>query len=123
MDISNEILGIYALLGLITSGIGYLILLLREMRTDVECTHETMHEFYEETLPELYTLMTLSLTNSELSDLMSESQNISDSENSAIIADWDAGITNKIIENIFQGSESNTDDCDCNCSSPSDSEE
>ena len=41
MDISNEILGIYALLGLITSGIGYLILLLREMRTDVECTHET----------------------------------------------------------------------------------
>ena len=90
MDISNEILGIYALLGLITSGIGYLILLLREMRTDVECTHQTMHEFYEETLPELFTLMALSLTDSELSDLMSEPQNISDSENSAIIADWDA---------------------------------
>ena len=114
MDVSNEILGIYALLGLITSGIGYVILLLREMRSDVECTHETMHEFYEETLPEIYTLMALSLTDSELSDLMSEAQNISDSENSAIIADWDAGITNKIIENIFQGSAE--DDCDCNCS-------
>jgi len=114
MDISNEILGIYALLGLITSGIGYLILLLREMRTDVECTHETMHEFYEETLPEIYTLMALSLSDSELSDLMAEGHDISDSENSAIIADWDAGITNKIIENIFQGSAE--DDCDCNCS-------
>ena len=56
MDLSNEILGIYALLGLITSGIGYLILLLREMRTDVECTHEAMHEFYEETLLRLLLL-------------------------------------------------------------------
>ncbi len=117
MDLSNEILGIYALLGLITSGIGYLILLLREMRTDVECTHEAMHEFYEETLPELYTLMALSLSDSELSDLMSEAQNISDSENSAIIADWDSGITTNLIQNIF--AESAEAHCDCDCSDDS----
>jgi len=121
MDISNEILGLYALLGLITSGIGYVILLLREMRSDVDCTHETMHEFYEETLPEIYTLMALSLSDKELSDLMSEGHNISDSENSSIIADWDAGVTSKIINNAF--SKDCKDDCDCDCDCGHDSEE
>jgi hypothetical protein len=44
----TEIMILYALLGLLLVGVGYLVLSFKTMRSDIECMHETMHEFFED---------------------------------------------------------------------------
>ena len=96
------------LLGLLLVGVGYLLIAFRTMRSDIECMHETMHEFFDDTLNDFESLSNVSnigeflnsmgFDPSEIKDIEdsinsgnSISNNSSDNSDSAAIEDWDSG--------------------------------
>jgi len=99
---SQEIMILYALLGLLLVGVGYMVLSLRTMRSDIECMHETMHEFFEDadvfdagiTIGDF--LSQIGFDPSEIKDI-EDSINATNSElgtptnDSESVEDWDSG--------------------------------
>lgn len=98
----SEIMILYALLGLLLVGVGYLVLSFKTMRSDIECMHETMHEFFEDAeISEAPTTIGDFLT--ELGFDPSEIKGIEESingvgvfnseldNNSETVEDWDSG--------------------------------
>ena len=92
------------LLGLLLVGVGYLLIVFRTMRSDIECMHETMHEFFDDTLNDFESLSNVSnigeFLNSmgfdpseikDIEDSIINSNNSSDNSDSAAIEDWDSG--------------------------------
>lgn len=96
----TEIMILYALLGLLLVGVGYLVLSFKTMRSDIECMHETMHEFFEDA--EIFEAPTtigdflteLGFDPSEIKGIEESINGFTNSEldnNSETVEDWDSG--------------------------------
>jgi hypothetical protein len=91
----TEIMILYALLGLLLVGVGYLVLSFKTMRSDIECMHETMHEFFEDAPTTIGDFLTeLGFDPSEIKGIEESINGFTNSEldnNSETVEDWDSG--------------------------------
>ena len=102
---SQEIMILYVLLGLLLVAVGYLLLAFRTMRSDIECMHETMHEFFEDyhdTLNDFESLSNVSTIGEFLNSMGFDPSEIKDIED-AIISSNDSGDNSEAIEDWDSG--------------------